>query len=1399
MSFFDTILDLLVRRPKTPDKKSSRNSPAKASPSPTTGRKPPAPRSAAAPSPKTEPKVDDYHFDWKERGPEERPSPNSAAPQEIRPPRQPETVSPPSGTSHTTQRRLPSEIKRSAEPAKNLYVYIDLRSQPRLERTADALAQRHPQLRARIGTNDALTTLFDLVFPHGMRLDYHVANLTWEEHEAELLRLAVRPVITPGRPWPFTKGCSIAAVGMWRVAEPNPIFQVQNFYEVADAPARPYEQSLPVFLYKENPQESHLRTRNLLTPGLARELPAIAVRTAKQLRNWSDFLTWKRKLILERTRGLRYTRIDWNEDRLVFRVLAENEDSLRESYGAVRQDDATAFAPQVSADPWTFRLGDQDNGRRTPRGFPLGRLNSIKVVSTAGQLPAGCPWVAPVAADVVVLPSEDDLNDLTSVEDPDEVRRDVLSRLPATGFLSNSSAGDVSLIRRHESAITRLRDQGGYAPYLSSYLFDVKQARLSAQLEPITHWFRDDLNAYQKEAVQKILAAPDLCLIQGPPGTGKTTVIAEAIMQLTRQGQSVLLVSQAHTAVDNALSRLGRHSDLRPIRLARFSDKISEEGRPFADSAALSRYYETLAEHAVQHYFSPWSTARERLDALQTWCEKAEYAQRDLAAANDALHLHDQARLRLLEARDHAWQELQARSQQQHDAEHHRQRLEGLQDFLTRKAEEIPAALALPEPASSELADVLFRLEDIRSKLPVSSADWAAVVLQRPQSLTGLVQFWRKLLDRRGEIERDVARLAATGPGPLQDPASAVRLQKCTDELKELERLLEDASDDPSLLKAWKAKRQELKGLRNSASGGLSIELYGDLFSDAEQICAPGQNADQLCGDLKARLSAIGQIAPLVDKATQQILAAVREEIHASSLSPISDDEVRERQRVLDQHDAGRSRVEAAVAHVDRRVEALVAEARSSLRVDMSAPEGNPFQACLRKSQLLLEAAENEVAGHDRDRAVWGPLLQDWHRDLSDGAAGRSDWPHFSDIFLPQCNAVGITCNEGERTLEQAGLVYFDVVIIDEVSKATPVEMLLPLMRARRAVLVGDHRQLPPLFQEGVEAATFSDVLEESVADDESRRTALTRENLLRFENMVTASLFKSHFEGADESIRARLDIQFRMHPQIMALVNHFYEHQLKCGIVNPDELRAHGITLTDRHNHPVVTTEDHVLWVDTTLDLLDRVYREDSDSGGRATRSNQLEAELIADTLVRMDAQCAAAGYSSARRKTVGVVSFYANQVRAIREAIRRVRPGGRFECLEVAVNTVIRYQGMEKQVILVSLVRNDGIDPRNRSTQIARRSSRANVARFEFINVAFSRAQELLVVFGARSMIESYLVELPNMDREGQTTRPVYKDILTALDRQARVIPASQFMATTAHRPRKPTRGPAGRPGER
>ncbi|CCA73479.1 related to DNA helicase, partial [Serendipita indica DSM 11827] len=64
------------------------------------------------------------------------------------------------------------------------------------------------------------------------------------------------------------------------------------------------------------------------------------------------------------------------------------------------------------------------------------------------------------------------------------------------------------------------------------------------------------LNASQRLAMKKVLAAEDYAILLGMPGTGKTTTIAEIIKELVRRGKSVLLTSYTHSAVDTILMKL---------------------------------------------------------------------------------------------------------------------------------------------------------------------------------------------------------------------------------------------------------------------------------------------------------------------------------------------------------------------------------------------------------------------------------------------------------------------------------------------------------------------------------------------------------------------------------------------------------------------------------------------------------------------------------------------------------------------------------------------------------------------------------------------------------------------------------------------------------------------------
>jgi len=1279
----------------------------------------------------------------------------------------------------------------------NLFVWVDEARRGQFTSKIAEMGRRHSEFKDFISGAEPVQRVLELVFPNGMPISYHAANLSLEDRPDDNLILALRPEISPGQFWPFPAGCSLAVKGYWPRRVASPIFMIQEMFEVADAPTHSYERDISVIVYHANPQllVASQRINNVLTADLAHELPPISIKTREKLVDWSDFLKWKRKLVSEKTRGLRFIDRGWQDDKLVFTVIAESGESAKETYRTISRQDVMAFEVGVSTDHWVFRIDDRDSARRVPRGADLGQPESLhkfeplndwlkKLDAEHEQLTAlkkrveKCEWPAPIVASVTVPLSEDDINLLSVAEDVDGTRKVLLGRIPEQGFLSVSAAGDLALIRRHEQAINKLRDQGGFAPYLSSYLFDIKEANHPIAVESVTEWFRKDLNSFQQRAVEKILAAPDICLVQGPPGTGKTTVIAEAIMQLARRGERVLLASQAHTAVDNALERLGRHADLRVIRLARDQEKISVDGKEFVEAAALFRYYSGLAEQTETRYLNPWRTRQERLSALQSWRDRAEFARRDLEAANSDAKAHTEELSKLKKARDGAWRHLQEAAQRHQEADLQRKNLLALEEFLQSGEGDVPAGLSLPEPESTQLAESIIAFSEISVRLPVSISDWRAVPQQRPLMLTGLLKFSRSLRERVSVIEADVTRLKEAGPNPLRNPDTAVKIAVCESDLKELEVRMESDQDD-EIVEAWRKKRQELKQLRSGAAGGLSREIYESLFTDSDRWCAPIDNALQLGKELDQRLGEIKTKRHDFALAWKKLRDCVAEKVASCTSHPPDESEWRIRDDELRRCEAKSSTFELAIEHQKARTVPIVNDPELFDRIIESDADVLPsLVQRLQDVDSEIKSIQALTTSQAEAKAVWEPLMQEWVRDLKNPASSKADWEHYKDTFVPQCNVVAITCNEREQTLEDSGQVSFDVAIIDEVSKATPLEMLLPLMRARRAVLVGDHRQLPPLFQEGTDAQTFSDVVDEAEEDEEENRTSLTRHNLHRFEKMVTASLFKSHFESADESIRERLEIQFRMHPQIMSMINHFYENRLSCGLQNPDEQRAHGLCLVDKDGHSVVSAGDHVLWVDTSKNLEDQIHKEDADASGRPMRSNRLEADLIAHTLLQLEKQCAAAGYSPKNRRKIGIVSFYARQCRLIRDAIRKVKPSGRFDCLDVEINTVIRYQGKEKPIILVSLVRNDGFDPSKSMTTVRKRSSKANVARYEFINVAFSRAQELLIVFGARSMYDSYNVSLPHMDREGHSTRMVYKDILGQLDREARLIPASRFM---------------------
>lgn len=168
-----------------------------------------------------------------------------------------------------------------------------------------------------------------------------------------------------------------------------------------------------------------------------------------------------------------------------------------------------------------------------------------------------------------------------------------IEHLPEEGILRQSQIRSLIAIKRQRNALTRLRNGGAMRPDLKTLLLNPASAEPfeihSEGFEPV-----GDIDEDKRLAVLTAKATNDIVVIEGPPGTGKTTFIRELILSLLRDNSnaSVLLASQTHVAVDNAMEAVFRASpDTRAVRIAPADDsRVNLACRQHVLSAVAERW-----------------------------------------------------------------------------------------------------------------------------------------------------------------------------------------------------------------------------------------------------------------------------------------------------------------------------------------------------------------------------------------------------------------------------------------------------------------------------------------------------------------------------------------------------------------------------------------------------------------------------------------------------------------------------------------------------------------------------------------------------------------------------------------------------------------------------------------
>ncbi|KAL5511792.1 DNA2 [Sanghuangporus vaninii] len=264
----------------------------------------------------------------------------------------------------------------------------------------------------------------------------------------------------------------------------------------------------------------------------------------------------------------------------------------------------------------------------------------------------------------------------------------------------------------------------------------------------------------------------------------------------------------------------------------------------------------------------------------------------------------------------------------------------------------------------------------------------------------------------------------------------------------------------------------------------------------------------------------------------------------------------------------------------------------------------------------------------------------------------------------------------------------FDYCIVDEASQITLPTCIGPLRFAEKFVLVGDHFQLPPL-----------------VKSKEARKGGFD------------VSLFRRLSDAHPRSV-VDLTYQYRMNEDIMLLSNKLiYSGRLKC---SSSEVSKRSLHIPNVRRHDChCGNEGSTCWLNRIMnESCKAIFVDTDDVPAFDSRVGDLIQNEKEATLVQQLTLALLRG--GVREDQIGIISLYRQQIKLLSNLLQ--------EHKGIEILTADRSQGRDKDCIIISLVR------ANKDNQIG-----DLLKDWRRINVAFTRAQSKLVIFGSRRTLKA------------------------------------------------------------
>lgn len=298
----------------------------------------------------------------------------------------------------------------------------------------------------------------------------------------------------------------------------------------------------------------------------------------------------------------------------------------------------------------------------------------------------------------------------------------------------------------------------------------------------------------------------------------------------------------------------------------------------------------------------------------------------------------------------------------------------------------------------------------------------------------------------------------------------------------------------------------------------------------------------------------------------------------------------------------------------------------------------------------------------------------------------------------------------------------FDTIIVDEASQILEPQIIGILPNCERFILIGDHKQLPAIVLQSVDSS-------------ETNRNTLQSIGLHNRKNSLFERLYTFCEKNDLDYAYDKLSYQGRMHKEIALFPSHnFYNSELKQAYdlqnLKPeikDELKRQDIPLNLVSNTKY-TLED--LLSKKRLIFFASQKEENDTSFGK---KNDSEARLVIKIVQEVKSLYANNRLTFDNSKTIGIIAPFRNQIALIKQKLEEAKIPN-YE--EITVDTVERYQGSQRDIIILSFAINNpyqlnGIINTNDDGTVDRK-----------LNVALTRAKKQLILIGNDSLLSNNLI---------------------------------------------------------